>query len=131
MLPLPFCISGGMKMKELNLIIRPEKLEKLKGILDSLGCGGMTIFSVMGCGTQRGVIEEESAVHELKGLKTTINLLPKIEVDVVVPDSKVDDIIAEVRDKLSSDHVGDGKIFVRTIDEAIRIRTGERNEKAL
>lgn len=120
-------------MKEMNLIIRPEKLEKLKGILDSMGCGGMTIYSVMGCGTQKGITEDSDGgvVHELKGMKTTINLLPKIEVDVVVPDEKVDDIIAEVRDKLASDHVGDGKIFVRTIDEVIRIRTGEKNEKAL
>lgn len=118
-------------MKELNLIIRPEKLETLKSILDASDCGGMTIFSVMGCGAQRGVSEEDTSVHELRGFKTTINLLPKIEVDVVVPDEKVDEIIAEVRDKLSSDHVGDGKIFVRTIDAAIRIRTGERDEKAL
>lgn len=118
-------------MKELNLIIRPEKLETLKSILDASDCGGMTIFSVMGCGAQRGVSEEDISVHELRGFKTTINLLPKIEVDVVVPDEKVDEIIAEVRDKLSSDHVGDGKIFVRTIDAAIRIRTGERDEKAL
>ena len=67
-------------MKELAIIIRPEKLEKVKKILDSPSSGGMTISSVMGCGVQRGVAE---VVNEIKGLKTTINLLPKIKVEVV------------------------------------------------
>ena len=68
-------------MKELEIIIRPEKLEKLKSILDEFHCGGMTISSVMGCGTQRGNTEGETKV--IKGLKTNINLLPKNMVDVV------------------------------------------------
>ncbi len=117
-------------MKELVIIIRPEKLETVKGILDGMGCGGMTISSVMGCGTQKGVADGES-VNEIKGFKTTINLLPKIRVEAVVNDQQVDDIVAEIRDKIASDHVGDGKIFVRPVESAMRIRTGERDEKAL
>ena len=115
-------------MKEIILIIRPEKLEVLKSILDEKNCGGMTISTVMGCGTQKGTVE---GVNEIKGFKTTINLLPKVRVEVVVEDSKVEQIILDVREKVDTGHVGDGKIFIRNIEEAIRIRTGERGEKAL
>lgn len=115
-------------MKEIILIIRPEKLEVLKSILDEKNCGGMTISTVMGCGTQKGTVE---GVNEIKGFKTTINLLPKVRVEVVVEDSKVEQIIPDVREKVATGHVGDGKIFIRNIEEAIRIRTGERGEKAL
>ena len=62
---------------------------------------------------------------------STINLLPKVRVEVVVEDSKVEQIILDVREKVATGHVGDGKIFIRNIEEAIRIRTGERGEKAL
>ena len=99
-------------MKEIVLIIRPEKLEVLKSILDQMKCGGMTISTVMGCGAQKGAV-------------------PKVRVEVVVDDSKVENIVAEVRDKVATGHVGDGKIFVRNIEEAIRIRTGERGDKVL
>lgn len=115
-------------MKELVMIIRPEKLEDVKGILDSINCGGMTISTVMGCGTQKG---STTGVNEIKGFKTNINLLPKIRVEVVVEDKLVDKIILAVREKLATDHVGDGKIFIRNIEDVVRIRTGERGEKAL
>ena len=115
-------------MKELEMIIRPEKLEDVKGILDEINCGGMTISTVMGCGTQKGSV---AGVNEIKGFKTTINLLPKIRVNVVVEDKNVEPIIMKIREKLATDHVGDGKIFIRNIEEAIRIRTGERGNKAL
>ena len=116
-------------MKELVMIIRPEKLEIVKSILDEINCGGMTISSVMGCGTQKGIVE--SGINEIKGFKTTINLLPKIRVEVVVPDYIVEDIITEVREKVASNHVGDGKIFIRGMEDAVRIRTGERGNVAL
>ena len=76
-------------MKELVIIIRPEKLEKVKEILDLMHCGGMTISSVMGYGTQKGVVEE-NAVNVIKGFKTNINLLPKIRVEAVVKDFNLD-----------------------------------------
>lgn len=116
-------------MKELVLIIRPEKLEVVKSILDSFYCGGMTISSVMGCGSQKGIADD--TVNQIKGFKTTINLLPKIRVEVVVNDEAVDDIIAEIRSMVATGHVGDGKIFIRNIEDAVRIRTGERGKKAL
>lgn len=121
-------IKEEKNMKEIVMIIRPEKLEDVKSILDSIHCGGMTISTVMGCGTQKG---STAGVNEIKGFKTTINLLPKIRVEVVVEDKLVDKIILAVREKLATDHVGDGKIFIRNIEEVVRIRTGERGEKAL
>ncbi|HCM24553.1 MAG TPA: transcriptional regulator [Ruminococcaceae bacterium] len=116
-------------MKEMVLIIRPEMLEELKSILDEIHCGGMTISSVMGCGTQKGVVE--NGVNQIKGFKTTINLLPKIRVEVVVEDNSVENIITSVRERVATGRVGDGKIFIRNIEDAIRIRTGERGNKAL
>lgn len=116
-------------MKELVMIIRPEKLETVKSILDEYHCGGMTISSVMGCGTQNGSLEE--VVNEIKGLKTTINLLPKIRIEAVVADEQVEEIITQIREKVATGHVGDGKIFIRNIEDAVRIRTGERGNKAL
>lgn len=89
----------------------------------------MTISSVMGCGTQKGSLEE--VVNEIKGLKTTINLLPKIRIEAVVADEQVEEIITQIREKVATGHVGDGKIFIRNIEDAVRIRTGERGNKAL
>lgn len=117
-------------MKELVMIIRPEKLEEIKKILDDIHCGGMTLSTVMGCGTQKGAVTE-NGVNEIKGFKTTINLLPKIRVEVVVEDKDVEPVIMKVREVCATNHVGDGKIFVRNIEEAVRIRTGERGTKAL
>ena len=119
-------------MKELVMLIRPEKLEDIKKILDDVNCGGMTLSTVMGCGTQKGVsADEASAVNELKGFKTTINLLPKVKVEVVVESKDVEKIIEKVRETCGTDHVGDGKIFIKNVEDAIRIRTGERGIKAL
>ena len=119
----------GVSMKELVIIIRPEKLEIVKAIIDDKKLGGMTISSVMGCGTQRGVSEDFT--NEIKGFKTTINLLPKIKIEVVVRDDIVEELILEIEEKVRTNHVGDGKIFIRTIEDAIRIRTGERGDKVL
>ena len=93
----------------------------------------MTLSTVMGCGTQKGVSVDETAaaVNELKGFKTTINLLPKVKVEVVVEDKDVEPIIEKVRETCATDHVGDGKIFIKDVWDAVRIRTGERGIKAL
>lgn len=115
-------------MKEIAMIIRPEKLEDVKQILDDIKCGGMTISTVMGCGTQKGFAE---GVNEIKGFKVNINLLPKIRVEVVIEDKDVEPLILAVREKLATAHVGDGKIFIRSIEDVVRIRTGERGPKAL
>ena len=119
-------------MKELVILIRPKKLEEVKKILDDINCGGMTLSTAMGCGTQKGVVaDEEETVNEIRGLKTTINLLPKVKVEVVVEDKDVERIIEKLRETCVTGHVGDGKIFIRNIEDVVRIRTGERGSKAL
>lgn len=120
----------GVRMKEMVIIIRPEKLEVIKDILDGFRCGGMTISSVMGCGTQKGLVDAQTQ-NTIKGMKVNINLLPKIRVEVVVEDEKVEEIYAEIRDRVASGIPGDGKIFIRPIENAYRIRTGENGDKAL
>ena len=117
-------------MKELVMIIRPEKLEDVKSILDEIHCGGMTLSTVMGCGTQKGTVVE-GAVNEIKGFKTTINLLPKVKVEVVVEDKVVEDVITKIRETCATDNVGDGKIFIKNVEDAIRIRTCVRGVKGL
>lgn len=116
-------------MKEIVMIVRPEKLEDIKSILDDVNCGGMTLSTAMGCGAQKGVSDEVK--NEIRGYKTTINLLPKVKIEVVVDDENVEEIINKVREACYTGHVGDGKIFVRNIEEAVRIRTNERGVKAL
>ena len=112
-------------MKEMVIIIRPEKLEKVKQIMDHEKLGGISISSVRGCGTQRG--GEETGVQSA----VPANLLPKIRVQIVLEDEKVEDIIARIRDEVATGHVGDGKIFVRDVEDAVRIRTGEHGNRAL
>ena len=122
---------AGMRwnMKEIVMIVRPEKLEEIKKVIDELGCGGMTLSTVMGCGTQKGVTDVP--VNVIRGYKVNINLLPKIKIDIVVDELYVEPIIMKVREACATEHVGDGKIFVRNIEEAVRIRTGERGPEAL
>lgn len=112
-------------MKKLEIIIKPDKLETLKEILETHKCGGMTLMSVMGYGKQKGY------TSEIKELKVNINLLPKIYVFTVVHDEDVEDILSDIRENISTNMVGDGKIFISEISDAMRIRTGERGEDAL
>lgn len=117
-------------MKELVLIIRPEMLESLKSILDEVHCGGMTVSSVMGCGAQKGSTSSDS-VNQIRGFKVNINLLPKIQASVVVRNEDVETIISAVRERMADGRVGDGKIFIKDVSDAVRIRTGERGDTAL
>jgi nitrogen regulatory protein P-II 1 len=115
-------------MKKLEIIIRPDKLELLKEILNDNGCNGMTILAVMGCGTQKGNSDEST---EYKGMTVNINLLPKIQVTAVIQDELLEQVMAEIHTKVSTGHVGDGKVFVSEISDAMRIRTGERGAKVI
>ena len=131
-------------MKELVMLIRPEKLEDIKKrtriiedttIVISGDHPTMDVdycIKVMGCGTQKGISSDDAeTVNELKGFKTTINLLPKVKVEVVVEDRFVEQIVEKVMEVCATDHVGDGKIFIKDVLDAVRIRTGERGTKAL
>ena len=112
-------------MKSLMIVIRPEKLEELKELLNKYEVGGMTVSSIMGCGNQKGV------VSNMKGLQYNINLIPKIQVNVIVDDDKVEEILLGIHETISSGKVGDGKVFVYPVEEVMRIRTGERGKSAI
>lgn len=115
-------------MKKLEIIIRPDKLEVLKTILNKTSIGGMTVTSVMGCGNQKGATDYDL----LKGLKVYgMNLIPKIEVEVVINDDEVDDILSEIQSQIATGKVGDGKVFVTNVEDCMRIRTGERGKKSI
>ena len=112
-------------MKKLEIIIRPEKLEELKDILTVSGVTGMMISNIMGFGNQM------CYTHQYRGVTYSVNLVSKLRVETVVKDEIVQEIVDKVTETLSSGNVGDGKIFIYPVEEAIRIRTGEKGENAL
>ena len=112
-------------MKKLEIIIRPEKLEDLKDILTVSGVTGMMISNIMGFGNQMGY------THQYRVVTYSVNLVSKLRVETVVKDEIVQEIVDKVTETLSSGNVGDGKIFIYPVEEAIRIRTGEKGENAL
>lgn len=112
-------------MKKIEAIIRPEKLEPLKDALLKKHVNGITINQVFGCGKQYGFTEY------VRGNLVIMNTLSKVEVRIVVPDDKLEDIIDTIISVAETGNYGDGKIFISDIQDCIRIRTKERGEKAL
>lgn len=112
-------------MKKLEFIIRPEKLEDVKEILNEMETFGMTVTMVSGCGTQKGRREV------YRGVAYNINLLPKIKVETVVKDDMAPKISDAVMKKLRTGNIGDGKVFIYNIEDVIRVRTGEHGESAI
>jgi len=112
-------------MKKIECIIRPEKLEEVKDALNQLGIKGMTVSQVMGCGLQKGKTEY------YRGVAININLLPKIKLELIVKDSEVDRIVDTIIKVARSGKIGDGKIFIYNVEDAVRIRTGEKGESAI
>lgn len=112
-------------MKKLEIIIKPEKLEDLKEILDSHQATGVMISNIMGYGNQRGFTKR------YRGAEYAVNLLPKVKVETVVEAASADAIIEKVVSEINTGNYGDGKIFVYSVEDAIRIRTGERGSEAL
>lgn len=112
-------------MKKLEIIIKPEKLEDLKAILDDSEVNGLNIVNIMGYGNQKGIVKK------YRGAEYKVNLLPKIKVETVVPKDKADSIIDRVVAEINTGNYGDGKIFVYEVEDAVRIRTGERGQQAL
>jgi len=112
-------------MRKIDAIIRPHLLEAVKNALQEVGITGMTITEVKGFGRQKGHTET------YRGSEYTVDLIPKMKIEVVVPDEMVDHVIDAVAKTAKTGKFGDGKIFVASVEEVIRIRTGERNEQAL
>ena len=113
-------------MKKIEAIIRPEKLTDVKDALDDLGLHGMNFTQVTGRGSQRGI------VHQGRGGETvTVDLLPKVKLEVVVPDLAVERAIDAIIAAARTGNIGDGKIFVFEVETAVRVRTGERGDVAV
>jgi len=112
-------------MKKIEMIVRPETMEIVKEIVEEHGAGGLTVSQVMGAGAQKGKHEK------YRGADMNINLLHKLKVEVVVTDDMVDDIVKSVCDGIKTGEVGDGKIFIIPIEDAVRVRTGENGDIAL
>ena len=112
-------------MKKIEAIIRPFKLEDVKVALVNGGIIGMTVSEVRGFGRQKGQVER------YRGSEFTVEFLQKLKVEIVVDDEKVESVIAAVAEAAKTGEIGDGKIFISTIDSVIRIRTGDKDESAL
>ncbi len=112
-------------INKIEIITRPEKLNDLKEAMYAIRVTGMTVMQVYGCGLSHGYTEV------YRGQEMSINLLPKIKVEIVVSEIPVDTVIAAAEQALRTGHIGDGKIFVSSVDNAVRIRTGETGPDAI
>ena len=112
-------------MKKLEAIIKPFKLDDVKAALSEIGVQGITVTEVKGFGRQKGHTEL------YRGAEYVVDFLPKIKLEIVLPDDLVDKAVSEIQTAASTGRIGDGKIFVSPVSEAVRIRTGERGEVAI
>ena len=112
-------------MKKVEAIIKPFKLEEVKDALGEIGIEGMTVSEVKGFGRQKGHTEI------YRGSEYTVDFLPKIKIELVLPDSRVEAAVASIVKTAKTGKIGDGKVFVSPVEEAVRIRTEERGEQAV
>lgn len=112
-------------MKRIVAVVRPEKLEPLKDALFEAKVAGMTISQVHGCGNQHGWKEY------FRGSEVFLNMIPKVKFEIVVDDARVDEIVDVILGTARTGEVGDGKIFISSIESVIRVRTGEKDEAAV
>ena len=114
-----------MKMTKIDIITRPSKLEELKEALNDIGVLGMTVSQVYGCGLQKGHKEV------YRGKSYDVNLVPKIKLETVVCEIPVEKVLETAQEVLRTGEMGDGKIFVYELSDAVRIRTGHRGVEAI
>jgi len=112
-------------MKKVEAIIKPFKLDEVKSALNAIGIKGMTVTEVKGFGRQKGHVEV------YRGTEYEVNFLPKIKLEIVVPDSIIDKVISTIIENARTGNIGDGKIFIYSLEDVIRIRTGEKGEAAI
>ena len=112
-------------MKMIQAVIKPFKLDEVRAALTEIGVQGLTVTEVRGFGRQKGQTEI------YRGAEYEINFLPKIKIDVALPDDLAEKAVATIRSAASTDQIGDGKIFVIDMETAVRIRTGDKDNDAL
>jgi nitrogen regulatory protein P-II 1 len=112
-------------MKEITAIIRPDKLEVVKEALQEIQCNGVTVTEVKGRGRQLGITES------YRGRDYKVDLLPKTRLEIIVNDEDLEKVIDAIVKTAQTGDIGDGKIFVSPVDDVVRIRTGERGQKAV
>ncbi len=112
-------------MKKIEAIIKPFKLDEVKEQLSTVGIEGLTVTEVKGFGRQKGKTEL------YRGAEYEIDFLPKVKLEIIVPDERVGTVVAAIQDAAKTGKIGDGKIMVTPVGEVIRIRTGERGDHAL
>jgi nitrogen regulatory protein P-II 1 len=112
-------------MKKIEAVIKPFKLDEVKEALQEVGLKGMTVTEVKGFGRQKGHTEL------YRGAEYVVDFLPKVKIELVVDDTLVDRAVEAIQAAAKTERIGDGKIFVSTVDDAIRIRTGEKGTDAL
>jgi nitrogen regulatory protein P-II 1 len=112
-------------VKKIEAIIKPFKLDEVKSGLHAIGIQGMTVTEVKGFGRQKGHVEV------YRGTEYEVNFLPKIKIEVVIPDSLKDTVISTIIEKANTGNIGDGKIFLYSLEDVVRIRTGEKGEAAI
>jgi nitrogen regulatory protein PII len=115
----------GHRVKKIEAIIKPFKLDDVKDALHDVGVSGITVVEVKGFGRQKGHTEL------YRGAEYVIDFLPKVKVEVVVEDSLVDNVVEAIENAARTGRIGDGKIFVLAVEQAIRIRTGDRGADAV
>jgi len=112
-------------MKKIEAIVKPFKLEEVKDALGEIGIEGMTVSEVKGFGRQKGHTEI------YRGSEYTVDFLPKVKIEIVVPDAQADNAVAVIVKAAKTGKIGDGKVFISDIEDAIRIRTEEKGEMAV
>ena len=112
-------------MKEVTAIVRNERLDAVKEALEKVNCKGITVIDVKGRGEQLGIEEK------YRGKSYRIDLLPKVKIVTVVHDNAVDEVVNTIIEAAQTGHIGDGKIFIKNVEEGIKIRTNERGDDAL
>jgi len=117
--------ANRLQMKKIEAIIKPFKLDEVKEALHEVGLKGITVVEAKGFGRQKGHTEL------YRGAEYVVDFLPKVKIEIVLEDAQVERAIEAIQEAARTGRIGDGKIFVSTIDEAIRIRTGERGADAV
>ncbi len=112
-------------MKKIEAIIKPFKLDEVKDSLSSIGINGLTVSEVQGFGRQKGHTEV------YRGAEYTVDFVPKVKLEILVDDGLASQVVDTIMDAAKTGKIGDGKIFILTVDDAIRIRTGEHGDDAI